>query len=78
MKVGQRYQNSSKVMLGMAPSQDASDHQDSYISTRESQPKPNFTTIASWEGATPKTFLHGMAQNCGFKKRNRKTNMGPW
>ena len=56
MKVGQRYQNSSKVMLGMAPSQDASDHQDSYISTRESQPKPNFATIASWAGATPTTW----------------------
>ena len=31
--------------LGVAPSQDASDHQNYYIFNRESQPKPSFTTV---------------------------------
>ena len=29
---------------GVAPSQDASDHQDYYMFSRESQPKPSFAT----------------------------------
>ena len=37
----------------MAPSQDASDHQDYYIFSRESQKKNLYLPLESWEGATP-------------------------
>ena len=39
-------------ILGMAPSQDASDHQDYYISSRESQSKPLFATGILGRGHT--------------------------
>ena len=34
--------------LGLPPTQDASHHQDYYIFSRESQPKPSFATVTGW------------------------------
>ena len=42
--------------LGVAPSQDASHHQDYYIFNRKSQPKPSFTTVT----------VRGPHPSCGF------------
>ena len=41
--------------LGLPPTQDASHHQDYYIFSRESQPKPSFATVTGWgvDGTTP-------------------------
>ena len=35
-----------------------SDHQDDYIFSRGSQPKPSFATIASWEGGHTQAMLN--------------------
>ncbi len=43
--------------LGVAPSQDASDHQDDNYIFRIGDPELNFHfPLASWEGATPNVY----------------------
>ena len=51
--------NVGKYTLGLPPTQDASHHQDFYIFSRESQPKPSFATGDSGWGVDPKYTIHG-------------------
>ena len=46
--------STNNIRIWVVPPPSNSHHQDYYIFSRGSQPKPSFATIASWEGGQPK------------------------
>ena len=46
-----------RIITWVVPPPSNSHHQDYYIFSRGSQPKPSFATIASWEGGQPKLII---------------------
>ena len=62
----------SNIPLGMAPSQDASDHQDCYMFSRKSPTKPSFATVTG-RGPHPKhTLIFQFPKNKYLKDFGRK------
>ena len=57
--------------LGLPPTQDASHHQDYYIFSRESQPKPSFVTGILGGGYTEDIvfFLHASNREFSSEKK---------